>query len=407
MRILLATEGIDEAGGVDTYLSAVAPGLVARGHQVAILHCNRPAGSAAVPVAAVPRFGIDELGPQIAFASVASWDPDVCFSQNMHDLDVDARLASRAPVVKMMHGYFGTCVSGQKSFGFPFREPCDRIFGPACLALYLPRRCGQLRPGVMLQQYAWAREQRVLFDRYSGIVVASEHMRREFERTGAPADKLHVVPLFAPGPVGPAEAGLAGPAKAGLAGPAEAGRYNVLFLGRMTALKGGDLLIEAVAGATRRLARPIALTMAGEGPERSRWEAIAARLGVDAEFPGWLSGRARDAAIRRASLVAVPSVWPEPFGLTGLEAAAYGVPAVAFDVGGIREWLRDGETGILASGARPEADALATAIVSALGDPARLSRLGEAARAAAARLSLDRHLDRLVSILESVAVART
>jgi glycosyltransferase involved in cell wall biosynthesis len=41
------------------------------------------------------------------------------------------------------------------------------------------------------------------------------------------------------------------------------------------------------------------------------------------------------------------SVWPEPFGAVGLEGMRYGLPVVAFDAGGIREWLINNETGFL------------------------------------------------------------
>jgi glycosyltransferase involved in cell wall biosynthesis len=386
MRILLASDGIEEAGGVDTYLASVACGLVARGHAIAVLHQNASSRKAGVPWPRVERFGLQELGTGQAFSEAEAWQPDVCFSHNMGALEIETALVERWPVVKMMHGYLGTCVSGQKSFEFPHRQPCDRQFGAPCLAMYLPRRCGRLSPAMMVREYAWARTQRGLFARYAAVVVASEHMRREFARNGVSDSSLHALPLFAPS-IG-----------AGTATQLERAD-RILFLGRMTPLKGGDLLIEAVVDASRRLGRRVALTMAGDGPERETWRALAARLGVDAAFPGWLEPAARDQAIREASLLAVPSVWPEPFGLTGLEAAACGVPAVAFDVGGIREWLTDNESGLLARSDRPEPSALAEAIARVLGDPRTLARLGEGARRQAAGMTLERHLDRLEPVL--------
>jgi glycosyltransferase involved in cell wall biosynthesis len=396
MRILLATEGIDEAGGVDAYLAAVACGLLSRGHSVAALHHNSAAGSTSVRWPPLERFCVEELGEAQAFAAAEAWRPTVCFSHNMNALATDAGLLSRWPVVKMMHGYFGTCVSGQKSFEFPHRTPCNRRVGAACLALYLPRGCGQRRPAVMFRQYGWAREQRTLYPKYSSIVVASQHMRSEFERNGAPSGSIRVVPLFAP-PVR---------AEATDSAPGRGEPQAVLFLGRMTPLKGGDLLIEAVAQASRRLGRALRLTLGGDGPERDKWQALALRLGVDARFPGWLDAAGRDAAIRRATLVAVPSVWPEPFGLTGLEAAAMGVPAVAFDVGGIREWLTDGDNGLLAPASPPDPSALADAIARALSDPSMLARLSDGARRRAAELTLERHLERLEPILSNAAGTR-
>jgi glycosyltransferase involved in cell wall biosynthesis len=387
MRVLLATEGIDEAGGVDTYLAAVACGLRSRGHSVAVLHHNAPAGAPGARWPAVERFGVAELGTAGVFSAAEAWNPDVCFSHNMGSLDVESGLVDRWPVVKMMHGYFGTCVGGQKAFESPRREPCDRQFGVACLALYLPRGCGQRRPSIMLRQYAWARDQRALFDRYAAVVVTSEHMRREFMQNGLPEHSLHVAPLFAP-------------ISTGLSDRPARRSNGILFLGRMTRLKGGDLLIEAVAEASKLLRRELTVTMAGDGPERGSWQTLAARLGVNAEFPGWLDPAARDQAIRQASLLVVPSVWPEPFGLTGLEAAVHGVPAVAFDVGGIREWLSDGESGVIAEGREPQASMLARAIFGAMRDPATLARLGHGAWRTAARMTLDRHLDRLETVFK-------
>ena len=114
----------------------------------------------------------------------------------MGPLDVDRQLLARWPVVKMLHGYFGTCVSGLKMHAFPAAQVCGRTFGPACLALYVPRRCGQLAPGAMVQGYRWASRQRELFSRYAAVIVASHHMRDEMARHGVPDDRLKVLPLF-------------------------------------------------------------------------------------------------------------------------------------------------------------------------------------------------------------------
>ena len=76
----------------------------------------------------------------------------------------------------------------------------------------------------------------------------------------------------------------------------------------------------------------------------------------------------KNALFASAALLVVPSVWPEPFGLVGLEAGAHGVPAVAFETGGVGEWLRDGTNGLMA-GRRPAVEPLARAIAAALADP--------------------------------------
>jgi glycosyltransferase involved in cell wall biosynthesis len=116
-----------------------------------------------------------------------------------------------------------------------------------------------------------------------------------------------------------------------------------------------------------------------------------------------VTGAERVALFRRASVLAMPSIWPEPFGLVGLEAASLGVPAVAFDVGGIWEWLRDGSNGRLVS---PEggAQAFGRALADLLGNPRLLDALSSGSLARAKDLTLDRHVSMLEGLLARVAV---
>src|SRR5450759_181636 len=395
MRILLANEARHGGGGVETYLSSLVPRLEARGHEVALLYANSAGETGPTRIVTRESWSIADEGLERALAVAGGWRPDVCFSHNMRLLDVDERLSGAWPTFKMMHGYFGACVSGHKAFAFPALEPCPRICGPACLVYYLPRNCGQLRPDVMARQYSWARRQQRLFSHYAGIVVASDHMRREYLRYDLSSDRIHAIPLFVDERVPGERAEASGEPP-----------IDVLFLGRMTPLKGAAALVRAAHHAATALRRPLRVVLAGEGPERHRLERLAGTLGADgtlaAEFPGWVDPRARGALFARASVVAIPSIWPEPFGLVGLEAAQFGVPAVAFDVGGIREWLTHDGNGRLADPAGGAA-ALGDALAIVLGDAPMRARPRREARDTAVRLSADAHVRTLEQVLSRAA----
>src|SRR5215207_6932411 len=180
MRILLANEARSGAGGVETYLATAAEGLRSRGHEVALLFANSAAQDGPTRIVTAESWSVADSGLQLAIERVRQWTPDVCFAHNMRDLRIDAPLLGEWPVVKMMHGYFGTCVSGQQAFLAPRPVACARICGPVCLLHYAPRRCGQLRPVEVVRSYRWAARQRALFPRYGSIVVASAYMRDEY-----------------------------------------------------------------------------------------------------------------------------------------------------------------------------------------------------------------------------------
>jgi glycosyltransferase involved in cell wall biosynthesis len=214
-------------------------------------------------------------------------------------------------------------------------------------------------------------------------------MRDEMVRQGVAAHRVHVVPPF----VAPREIPEAPPAT----GDAT---IRLLFLGRLEPLKGVSDLIDALPMVATSAARAVVLTVAGEGAERSNLEDKARRVEaadprVSVHFAGWQDAAGRDRLLADCHALVVPSLWPEPFGLVGLEAAAAGVPAVAFASGGVVDWLKDGITGCLAptGGARPSA--LAGAILRCVADPAVRNRLAAGARELSAGWTLDRHLTML------------
>jgi glycosyltransferase involved in cell wall biosynthesis len=149
------------------------------------------------------------------------------------------------------------------------------------------------------------------------------------------------------------------------------------------------------------------VVLAGDGPDRQAWEQLAAQIQareprVRIEFPGWLARDAIETLFANADLLVLPSLWPEPFGLVGLEAARHRLPVAAFSVGGISDWLRPGVNGYLASGDPPTARGLAEAIIACLNDSEIHARLCDGAARLSAKLTFDRHVDALLRVFADV-----
>ena len=399
MRILIACTHREIVGGVETYLRALLPLLAARGHEVAVLH-ERAASEGRETIDGLageaPAWCVETAGPE-AVESAGRWRPDVAYVQGLESPAVEEALAGRQPAVLFAHNYHGACVSGTKRHAFPVVRPCDRRFGLGCLLHYYPRRCGGLDPRTLVRLYRLQSRRQALLPLYRAVAVASRHMAAEYRRLGVPDARLHLLPLFAPGAEPDPGPPMSGPRPPGLPS-------RVLMVGRLTDLKGGRMLVEAMRRAQTCLGRPLRLTVAGDGPERGAMEAAARRASLAAEFTGWVGPERRTELMREADLLAVPSVWPEPFGLVGIEAACVGLPAAAFHVGGVRDWLRPGASGELAPGDPPTADGLAAAVVRALADPARLDRLRAGAREVARGFGAGRHVDGLERILAGACV---
>jgi glycosyltransferase involved in cell wall biosynthesis len=167
--------------------------------------------------------------------------------------------------------------------------------------------------------------------------------------------------------------------------------------------KGLRLLIQALAG----METEWRLVIAGEGEEREPCRMLAEQLEVAdrISFLGWISSSAMAANLQACACVAVPSLWPEPFGRLGPEAFLHGRPVVAFAVGGVPDWLEDGRTGFLV--APGDTAGLAHALYSLLESPASCLRMGQHARQRAlAAWKADAHAKRLLSVFDHARSSR-
>ncbi len=385
LTVLLDRAGT--AGGAERYWQIVLPALREAGVDVHVMARTvtdrrryggsvdevswagdegQPSAAAAARVRAHLR---DCGGGTVVTASV--FDPAV----------LDAVRAEADRWIVRIHDHRTFCPNGDRVFP-QFSAICTHAAGPSCALNALMRGCMHgPRPasGARLERRLGIARRVAAAD---AILVSSAYMHDSAVTNNVDRRRLVVTPPP-----------LADRAYARRTAPRPP-RDTVLFSGRLTAQKGLQSLLRAIA--TIPAERRPRLVVAGSGDDEAPARALAARLGIEVEWRGWLDTRDLRDAIDAATIVAVPSLEAEPFGLVGIEAQARGRPAVAYDVGGIPDWI-DG-AGIAVP--RGDERALGGAIADALG-PARWNALSVAARHSSERYRLRPHLERLLDVIDA------
>jgi glycosyltransferase involved in cell wall biosynthesis len=423
MRIAVVNWSRRRSGGVETYLNGIIPQLINYGHALAFWYeVDKPDDREAITLPnGVPSWCVADIGAQAALQGLRDWQPDLIYAHGLLDPKLEAAVTKIAPAVFFAHSYYGTCISGAKTFKFPVVTPCDRRFGPKCLLHYFPHRCGGLNPLTMAKLYRRQSHRLKLMSSYKAIVTHSDHMREEYVKHGIDSEHIYDLLYYVRQNAPDYQSTISENAGAnGLAGETDGTNniatapqrdekleWHLLFLGRMDLLKGGSMFLSSLPLVTARLRKALRVTFAGDGPQRSSWEKQARLLQeqhptLQISFTGWLDGAAVDSLLAGCDLLILPSLWPEPFGLVGPEAGLRGVPVAAFGVGGIPNWLIDGLNGHLASGDPPTAEGLAEAIVKCLHDPATHARLGRGAAEMAQKFQMENHLSALIKVFDGV-----
>ena len=165
------------------------------------------------------------------------------------------------------------------------------------------------------------------------------------------------------------------------------GRISVLYAGRQTREKGVELLADAFLIAHARDPR-LHLVLAGGGPEQRY---LRERLGVAADFRGWLEGEELARAYADADVFVFPSQ-TDTYGQVVVEAQASGVPVVAVRAGGPADLVAEGRSGLLCE---PNPEEVAAKILRVAESPTLRDRLVRGGLASARERSWEAALDQL------------
>jgi glycosyltransferase involved in cell wall biosynthesis len=218
-------------------------------------------------------------------------------------------------------------------------------------------------PDIFYQPHHWRLDEKIARARF--VACISHFARSQAMAFSDPRHwgKLHIVHCG----VDPAR----------YAGPAPDAPAHLLFVGRLAAVKGLPVLLEAMQGLIAD--HPdLRLTLVGDGPERAGLEARAEGLRGHVDFVGYKSQAEVAALLREATALVLPS-FAEGLPVVLMEALAARVPVVATRIAGVAELVEDGESGLLV----PPGDvgALRAALAEVLGDAEMRARMGAAGRA--------------------------
>jgi glycosyltransferase involved in cell wall biosynthesis len=139
--------------------------------------------------------------------------------------------------------------------------------------------------------------------------------------------------------------------------------------------KGLAVLLHAMAAIQKREGAPLCqLLIVGDGPARGMLQVLSERLGIASQVVFAGSRRDIPRVLPLLHAFVMPSLY-EGFGIAILEAMAAGKPVIATSVGGIPEFVKNGETGLLVNPGDP--GALADAMTRVLKEPDLARRMGD------------------------------
>ena len=369
MRILLVNwqdRENPQAGGAEIHMHEIFGRLAGAGHEVTLLCGGWPG---CPPHARLDGIEIHRVGTRHTFPLLAHRYFDRVFGDVAPSLDVVVEDVNKIPlytprwrgirrVVALVPHLFG---------GTVFQE----LPAPLAAAVWLSERpLGRIYRNVPFE-------------------AISESTADDLARRGIPRQNIEVIypgidtTRYTPQPA------------------SRSTRPAFAYLGRLKKYKGVHYVIRAFAAMQNREAT---LEIAGAGDYRPNLEALARSLdlGDRVRFLGRISEDEKLALLRRAWALVFASP-KEGWGITNLEAAACATPVVASNSPGIRESVRDGETGYLVR--HREIAAMATRLDQIAASRELVERLGRSARAFAETFTWERAAEETAAHLERVVAA--
>ncbi len=225
--------------------------------------------------------------------------------------------------------------------------------------------------------------------RNCNFVAISDSTKEDLVRRGITPDRVRVIPcgidteFYKQDPLVPVE------------------DNRLLFVGRLKRYKGVQHLLEAMKILHSRNL-PVKLTVTGDGDYARHLRLLVGKLNLQdsVEFPGFIPQEEKLRQIQGAYVAVFPSA-KEGWGLTVIEANCCGTPVVASDSDGLRDSVKNGETGLLVEHENPVA--LADALESILKSPEKRQYLSDNALRWARSFNWDKTGEKMLEVMEQTA----
>jgi glycosyltransferase involved in cell wall biosynthesis len=390
MNLLYVHESFGSLGGAEANVLITATELRKRGINVG-LWTRRATGKGEDAWTATFGANVWHLDRDDFAAIRQRFQPDVVYGHKWDHLpSLATMLDSGLPMVRMVHDHDIYCLRSYKYNVFT-RRICRRPATPYCIfpcLAPLKRERGGGFPFRWLSYWDKKKEIR-LNRRFDRMLVVTNYMKEELEINGFDPARIEIFP-----PVPRAGDSLR---------PSFSDRNLLIYAGQIIRGKGVDFLLRALV----KVRSEFELVILGDGNQRAECEALSRELGLAdrVKFAGFVPQAELKSYYRDASAVVLSSVWPEPIATIGLEVMRFALPVIAFDAGGIKDWLHDGKNGRLV----PWGDlgAYAGAIDELLGDKAKARRMGEAGLAlVSAEYDFDRYIGSLADLFQRLQAGR-
>jgi glycosyltransferase involved in cell wall biosynthesis len=390
MKVLHVNEHLAYKGGVETYLFGLLPYLEERDVSSVVAYAE---GDPALygrtrhaPAIGTAGFWAEVQARSQMKSILREESPDLVHIHNVHNVGVLQASFDYGPTIVTTHDYRWVCPAN--SFFYKrTQEVCDRTCGLGCFATTVTKHCVTPRPQYAAYFYRRARWSIEHAERFAQVIAPSEGARAKYAASGFDGASMTVLPYFCE--LDPANAPRAIPDPP-----------TITYLGRVAPNKGHEYFVEALGHLSDEVRGVMVGGIPDEAARTLRDQAERAGCADRLELLGWAS---RDEVLElfdRTSVFVFPSLWPETLGIVGIEALSRGVPVVASDVGGVREWLEDGENGFVVS--PKDAQAIAASVRRLLGNEERLLAFGRRGiNTVRERFLPAPHVDQLISLYES------
>ena len=243
---------------------------------------------------------------------------------------------SIAPVVRTMHEPRMIC-PGQGKFLRKSEQICKKPYGLHCFYHAYKEGCCNRHPKRLLKAYNNVNfETKIASIKYAAIFVMSDYILDEALKVGYNKNKLFLNPCFTPTV-----------SKENIINCINDELKSIVYIGRLSRTKGVHYAIKSIIKLLKQ-GYKLQFDIVGAGHDENYFKSLVPeQYKSQFIFHGWQDRVAVNLILNKAYVVLFPSIYPEAFGITGIEAMMRGKPVVGFSVGGVSTWLKNNETGFL------------------------------------------------------------